>query len=93
MTFRPTIRLTFPFLGDDVAKHTCFGNSETFRHFMQLSLQGKMSLLLFTKYNLRLHIKTIISKSPRDETLTLAFKMLQQVQETIATPRERERER
>jgi hypothetical protein len=49
-------------------------------------------LLLFNKYNLGFHLKTLISKSPRDETLTLVFKMLQEAQETLETP-ERERER
>jgi hypothetical protein len=50
-------------------------------------------LLHFSEYKLGFHLKTLISKSPRDETLTLVFKMLQQAQETLATPRERERER
>jgi hypothetical protein len=42
----------------------------------------------FNKYNLGFHLKTLISKSPRDETLTLVFKMLQEYQETLATPRQ-----
>jgi hypothetical protein len=47
-------------------------------------------LLHFNKYNLEFHLKTLISESSRDETLTLVFKMLQQAQETPTTPRERE---
>jgi hypothetical protein len=48
-------------------------------------------LLHFNKYNLGFHLKTLISKSPRDETLTLVFKMLQEAQETLVTlKRERE---
>jgi hypothetical protein len=35
-------------------------------------------LLLFNKYNLGFHHKNLISKSPRDDTLTLVFKMLQE---------------
>jgi len=54
-------------------------------------LQGKTSLLHFTKYNVRFYLKTLISKYPRDETLTLVFKMIR-AQETLATLRERERE-
>jgi len=44
------------------------------------------------KYNLGFHLKTLISKSPSDETLTLVFKMLQKTQETLVTPSEREQE-
>ena len=43
MTFPLTFRPTFPFLGGDVSKRTRFGNSETFRRFVQLSLQGDHS--------------------------------------------------
>jgi hypothetical protein len=42
-------------------------------------LQGKTSPLLhFNKYNLGVHLKTLISKPPRDESVTLVFNMLQE---------------
>jgi hypothetical protein len=46
--------------------------------------------LFFFKCNPRFHLKTLIFESPREETLTLGFKMLQEDQETLATPRDRE---
>jgi hypothetical protein len=49
-------------------------------------------LLHFNKKNLGFHLKTLVSKSSRDETLALFFNILQQAQETIVTPRERERD-
>jgi hypothetical protein len=48
-------------------------------------------MFFFTKYTSQFHIKTPISIHPRDETLTLDFKMPQEDQETLVTPRERER--
>jgi hypothetical protein len=55
------------------------------------SSKARCLLLFFTKYNLGFHLKTPISKSPSDETLTIDFKMLQEEQETLVTPKERER--
>jgi hypothetical protein len=50
-----------------------------------------MSLLfLFNKYNLGFHLKTLISKSPRDETLTLVFKMLQEAPRNPSNSKTRE---
>jgi hypothetical protein len=47
-------------------------------------------LLLFNKYNLGFHLKTLISKSPRDETLTLVFKMLQEAPRNPSDSKTRE---
>jgi hypothetical protein len=57
-------------------------------------LQGKISLLLLLLHQIhpRVSSQNPNLNSPRDETLTLDFKMLQEDQETLVTPRERERE-
>jgi hypothetical protein len=59
-------------------------NSSKVRHLLLF--------FFFPTYNLGFHLRTLMSKSPRDETLTLVFKILQEAQETLVTPRERERD-
>jgi hypothetical protein len=46
--------------------------------------------LFFTKYNLGFHLKTLISKFSRDETLTLVFKMLQEAPRNPSNSKTRE---
>jgi hypothetical protein len=45
-------------------------------------------LLYFNKYNLGFNHKILAPLSPRDETLTLVFKMPSKLQETLALPRQ-----
>jgi hypothetical protein len=47
-------------------------------------------LLLFPNYNLGFHLKTLISKSPRDENLTLVFKMLQEALGNLSNSKTKE---
>jgi hypothetical protein len=44
---------------------------------------------LLDKHNLGFNHKTLAPMSPSDETLTLVFKMLQKVKETLTTPRKK----
>ena len=56
---------------------------------LQHIFQGKTSSSLLHQIHSRVSSQNPNIKLPRDEILTLDFKMLQEYQETLATPRER----
>lgn len=60
--------------------------SQTNTIVARLSSKQDISSILFKKYHLAFNPKTLISKTPSDETLTLVIKMLQI---TLKLPRQK----